>query len=144
MNNLTLKIDQLVYGGRSIGRHNGKVVMISGAVLPGEVVEVNVERDRRDYTEASVLKILEPSADRIKPECKHFGICGGCNYQHIPYDLQVRLKEEIFKDCLRDLLIQTLTLQIRLSVKINGITESGHSSKSQRTVSDSTKRAPGT
>jgi 23S rRNA (uracil1939-C5)-methyltransferase len=101
MNNLTLKIDQLVYGGRSIGRHNGKVVMISGAVLPGEVVEVNVERDRRDYTEASVLKILEPSTDRIKPECKHFGICGGCNYQHIPYDLQVRLKEEIFKDCLK-------------------------------------------
>ena len=101
MNNLTLKIDQLVYGGRSIGRHNRKVVMIKGAVLPGEVVEVNVDRDRRDYTEASVLKILESSADRIKPECKHFGICGGCNYQHIPYDLQVRLKEEIFKDCLK-------------------------------------------
>ena len=101
MNNLTLKIDQLVYGGRSIGRHNGKVVMISGAVLPGEVVEVNVERERRDYIEASALKILETSVDRIKPECKHFGICGGCNYQHIPYDLQVRLKEEIFKDCLK-------------------------------------------
>ncbi len=101
MNTLTLKIDQLVYGGLSISRHNGKVVMIKGTVLPGEVVEVNVERDRRDYIEASVLKILEPSVDRIKAECKHFGICGGCNYQHIPYDLQVRLKEEIFKDCLK-------------------------------------------
>jgi 23S rRNA (uracil1939-C5)-methyltransferase len=77
--------------------------MIKGAVLPGETVEINIENEKRDYLTASAGKIIDPSSYRIKPACIYSGSCGGCHYQHIPYDLQVRLKEEILRDCLRRL-----------------------------------------
>ncbi len=101
MKNLILKIDRPAFGGQFIARHEGKVVMIKGAVLPGETVEAAVENERKDYITASAGKILEPSPLRITPQCDYFGICGGCSFQHIPYELQVRLKEEILGDCLK-------------------------------------------
>jgi 23S rRNA (uracil1939-C5)-methyltransferase len=100
MKNITLRIEKLAYGGVSIGRHNRKVVLMSGAVIPGESVEAIVRKNKKDYLKASVNKIVEQSSDRIQPACTYFGSCGGCNYQYMPYDLQVRLKEEILKDCL--------------------------------------------
>ena len=101
MPNLILNIDRPAYGGVSIGRHGGKIVLIRGAVLPGETVEVTNVNEKKDYFSASVSKILKPSADRIDPLCRHFGECGGCHFQHIPYSLQVQLKEEILRNCLR-------------------------------------------
>lgn len=101
MPNLIIKIERPAFGGVFIGRHEGKVVMVRGAVLPGETVEVIVETDKKDYFTASALRILEPSPERIEPPCEHFGICGGCSLQHVPYHLQVRIKEDILKDSLR-------------------------------------------
>ncbi len=98
-----VKVERPAYGGISIGRYGGKVVMIKGAVLPGETVEINIENEKRDYLTASAGKIMEPSPERTEPACRYFRSCGGCHYQHIPYDLQVRLKEEILRDCLRRL-----------------------------------------
>jgi 23S rRNA (uracil1939-C5)-methyltransferase len=103
MQNLILKIDGPGYGGLFIGRHDGKIVMVKGAVLPGETVEVNIENDRRDYLTATVKRIIESSPYRIKPPCRFFGKCGGCHLQHIPYRQQVRIKEEILRDCLKRL-----------------------------------------
>ncbi len=84
MSTTTLKIERLAYGGVAIGRHNGKVVMIKGAVLPGETVEADIDNEKSDYFTASAKKIIEPSPDRIDPACKYFDECGGCNYQHVP------------------------------------------------------------
>ncbi len=103
MQKLILKVDRPAYGGLSIGRHEGKVVMIKGAVLPGETIEAIVENEKKDYLAASVKKIMETSDDRISPACKFFGICGGCHFQHIPYARQIRIKEEILRDCLKRL-----------------------------------------
>lgn len=100
MKTITLDIDRFAYGGVSIGRYDRKVVMLRGAVLPGEQVEAAIERDRGDYFEASLTRVLKSSSKRIDPACTYFGVCGGCNYQHMPYDLQVRLKEAVLKDCL--------------------------------------------
>ncbi|MEW6601766.1 MAG: TRAM domain-containing protein, partial [Nitrospirota bacterium] len=101
MKNLTLKIERPASGGQFIARHEGKVVMVRGHVLPGETVEVAVEIEKKDYLSASAVKILEPSPQRISPPCEYYGICGGCSFQHVPYDIQVGLKEDILRDCLK-------------------------------------------
>ncbi len=98
-----ITIDRPAYGGLSIGRHEGKVVMIKGAVLPGETAEVMVETVKKDYLAATVRKIIEPSPYRADPPCRYFGICGGCQFQHITYKRQITLKEEVLSDCLRRL-----------------------------------------
>ncbi len=103
MRNLILKADRPAYGGLFISRHEGKVVMIKGALLPGETVEVGIDDEKKDYITASVRKIIEPSPHRIEPSCKYFGSCGGCHFQHMPYNLQIRIKEEILRDCLKRL-----------------------------------------
>jgi 23S rRNA (uracil1939-C5)-methyltransferase len=101
MSTLILKVDRPAYGGLYIGTHEGKIVMISGAVLPGETVEVTVEVEKKDYIRAAARKILEPSPFRIEPACKYFGTCGGCQLQHIPFKMQIKLKEDILRDCLK-------------------------------------------
>ncbi|RJQ43958.1 MAG: class I SAM-dependent RNA methyltransferase [Nitrospiraceae bacterium] len=101
MKTLRIKIDRPAYGSISIGRHEGKIVMIKGAVLPGEIAEVIIESERKDYLTARVREVIEPSQHRILPACKYYGICGGCHLQHIPYEKQVSMKEEILQDCLR-------------------------------------------
>ena len=103
MRNLILKADRPAYGGLFISRHEGKVVMIKGALLPGETVEVSIDDEKKDYITASVRKVIEPSPHRIEPACKYVGLCGGCHFQHIPYNLQIQIKEEILMDCLKRL-----------------------------------------
>ena len=100
---LILKADRPVYGGLSIGRHEGKVVMIKGSVLPGETIEVNIEKEKKDYSIAAVTRIIKPSPDRIEPACPYFGTCGGCHLQYIFYEKQVKIKEDILRDCLKRL-----------------------------------------
>jgi len=92
-----------VNGGGSIGRYKGKVVMIKGAALPGETVEVSIDKEKKDFYAATVTKIIEPSQHRIDPGCSLFGLCGGCHLQHAPYNIQVKLKEEILRDTIRRL-----------------------------------------
>ncbi len=103
MTKLIVKVERPAHRGLFIGRHEGKIVMISGATMPGETVEVTVEEDKKDYINAAVSKVIEPSPDRVEPPCKYFGICGGCRFQHIPYDIQLSIKEEILQDTLRRL-----------------------------------------
>ncbi|MBI5741251.1 MAG: class I SAM-dependent RNA methyltransferase [Nitrospirae bacterium] len=103
MSTIIVEIERPAYGGLFIGRHKGKVVMIKGAVLPGETAEVVVENVKKDYLAARVGKVIKPAPHRIDPACRHFGACGGCQLQHIPYKLQIEIKEEVLRDCLRRL-----------------------------------------
>lgn len=98
---LTLKIERPAYGNVYIAKLEGKVVMVSGMTMPGETVEVIVDKDKKDYITATVSRIIEPSPDRIRPGCEYFGICGGCHLQHIPYEKQIKMKEDILTNCLK-------------------------------------------
>ncbi|MEO6169295.1 MAG: 23S rRNA (uracil(1939)-C(5))-methyltransferase RlmD [Chitinophagales bacterium] len=78
--------------GKTIGHSEGKVVFVKGAV-PGELVKVRVTKKKKDWMEAEVLEVLEPSVDRQQPFCMHYGKCGGCQWQHMTYKAQLHYKE---------------------------------------------------
>ena len=77
--------------GFSIGRHENRVVFVKDAV-PGDIVDVNVYRKRKDYYEGFMKEMHQASPDRVEPFCKHFGVCGGCKWQHLDYQAQLRHK----------------------------------------------------
>lgn len=83
--------------GKSLARIDGKVLFIEGAV-PGDVVDVFVTKDKKDWAEGKVTTIKKYSQDRVKPFCIHFGICGGCKWQMLPYEKQLEYKEQEVRD----------------------------------------------
>jgi 23S rRNA (uracil1939-C5)-methyltransferase len=92
----TIEITSLVYEGYGLGRlPDGKAVFVP-FVLPGEKVRIKIREEKKRFAYGELIEILEASADRISPTCKHFGDCGGCHYQHIPYALQLQYKRSIF------------------------------------------------
>ena len=97
---VTIKAEIPAYGGRSIGKLNGKIVMIKGAV-PGEEAEVILEEEKKDYSLGTAVSIHNPSPDRSIPGCGYFGSCGGCQLQYISCSRQVLLKEDILRDCIK-------------------------------------------
>ena len=70
--------------GRGLGKVEGKVVFASFAV-PGDVVDVDVRKSKKNYAEGVIDSLKTASPLRVQPECKHFGVCGGCKWQHIGY-----------------------------------------------------------
>ncbi len=89
------------YGGYSVARDE-KVILIKGAI-PGEVVDVEIEEKKKDYSVGSVVGVIEPSEDRVEPPCPVFGRCGGCQLQFIRYERQLSMKDEVLHDTLRRL-----------------------------------------
>jgi len=83
--------------GNALARVDNLVVFVP-MLIPGDVVDLRVIRKRKKFLEGKVVKFHEYSSDRIEPECKHFGICGGCKWQHLPYELQLKFKEKQVKD----------------------------------------------
>lgn len=83
--------------GNALARVDNMVVFVP-MLVPGDVVDIAVKRKRKNYIEGSVLRFHKYSKDRIKPPCIHFGVCGGCKWQHLPYDLQLHFKEKQVKD----------------------------------------------
>ena len=90
----TARIHDLDPRGRGVGRVDGKMMFVHGA-LPGETVVYRRLRRRRSYDEAVVQEVLEPSPDRVEPRCRFYERCGGCSLQHLSYDAQLRHKERI-------------------------------------------------
>lgn len=89
------------YGGEVMGRlADGRAVFIPLAI-PGELVRIRLVEEKTNYARAELLEVLEASPERIQPRCQHFGECGGCHYQHMPYALQLAAKAEIVRDQLR-------------------------------------------
>ena len=78
--------------GKSIARHDGRVIFINGAV-PGDICNITVFKKRRKYWEARVDKIIKKSKYRIEPKCSHFGTCGGCKWQNMQYEAQLNFKQ---------------------------------------------------
>jgi tRNA/tmRNA/rRNA uracil-C5-methylase (TrmA/RlmC/RlmD family) len=89
----TIDIENVAYGGGGVGRAEGKVHFVAFTV-PGERVLAEVYADRKRFSESRLQRVLEPSPERVKPRCEHFGVCGGCAYQHVPYEVQLRWKRE--------------------------------------------------
>src|SRR5215216_5107157 len=88
----------LTYSGDAMGRlEDGRAVFVPFG-LPGERVRVRLTEEKRNFARGEVLEILEASPHRILPRCKHFGVCGGCHYQHLPYEEQLEAKTEILRD----------------------------------------------
>ena len=79
--------------GNALARINNQVVFVP-MLIPGDVVDIQVIKKRKKYLRGRVVRFHEYSADRIKPVCIHFGICGGCRWQHLPYELQLQYKEK--------------------------------------------------
>ncbi len=90
-------VEGIAAGGKGVARYNDKVMFIEGAV-PGDVVDVKVKKDKKAYTEARTVKIVEPSKERKEPKCIHFDDCGGCKWQYLDYAKQLELKEGIVKN----------------------------------------------
>lgn len=97
---LQLHIEKLVYGGEGLSRLNGEVVF-TPFVLPGETVEAERTEARKHVQRARLMRIDQPSPDRVNPPCPVFGRCGGCQYQHAAYEAQLRLKRDILAETLR-------------------------------------------
>jgi len=91
------RIESIAAGGAGLARVDGKPVFIKGG-LPGERLVCRITKDHRSWAEAELLEILEASADRVKPVCGIYGICGGCNLQHLDYKAQLDAKTAILKD----------------------------------------------
>jgi len=83
--------------GNALARVENQVVF-APMLIPGDVVDIKVRKKRKNYLEGSAVKFHEYSPDRIKPVCRHFGICGGCKWQHLPYHLQLKYKEKQVRD----------------------------------------------
>lgn len=79
--------------GNAIARVDNLVVFVP-MVIPGDVVDIRIIRKRKKFIEGRVIRFHEYSADRIKPVCRHFGVCGGCKWQHLPYSHQLKYKEK--------------------------------------------------
>lgn len=99
---LTLDIEKMVYGGRGMGRLDGKVVFVP-LTAPGDRAEIEVVREKKDYAEGVLKGIVRGSSLRVKPFCPLFGECGGCQYQHLSYGDQLKAKEDQVKDILHRL-----------------------------------------
>ncbi len=87
----------MAHRGPAVGRIDGQVVFAFYGI-PGEQVRVQLERRRRKFLQAHVVEVLEPSPDRIAPACPYYGVCGGCQWQHLGYAAQVRLKRQIVEE----------------------------------------------
>jgi 23S rRNA (uracil1939-C5)-methyltransferase len=94
-----VEISKPVYGGAFLARVEGKAVFVP-LTLPGEQVRIRVTQSKSGYSTAELTEILTPSPQRIRPACPHFGVCGGCNYQHTGYENQLVFKEEILRETL--------------------------------------------
>ena len=92
-----VKITDIGSEGNAIARVDDMVLFVPG-MIPGDVVDVRVTKKKKRYMEGVALTVTMPSPDRITPPCEHFGVCGGCRWQHMPYDRQLFYKQKQVKD----------------------------------------------
>ena len=86
-------IEQIAAEGNSIARLDGKVLFVPQGI-PGDVVDVLVTRKKSGFMEGRILRMVSPSPDRKEPFCDHYGVCGGCKWQPLPYELQLQFKQQ--------------------------------------------------
>jgi 23S rRNA (uracil1939-C5)-methyltransferase len=96
---MEVRIEKLVYGGDGLAHHDGHTVFVP-LVLPGELVRIESSARKKKFIRGRLEGVVEPSAERVPAPCPHFGRCGGCQYQHMPYEAQMRYKSEILRETL--------------------------------------------
>jgi 23S rRNA (uracil1939-C5)-methyltransferase len=93
-----VKVNGLAYGGDAVGHlADGRVVFVPYAI-PGEMVGVKLVEDKARHARAELVEVLEQAEGRVVPRCRHFGLCGGCHYQHMSYPAQLKAKAGILKE----------------------------------------------
>lgn len=96
---LILTLDGFAFEGKSVARLEGLVVFVTGAV-PGDTVLARLTRIKKTFCEAEALEVLTPSEQRTEPQCRYFGVCGGCRWQNVRYDAQLTFKRQHVVDAL--------------------------------------------
>ena len=86
-------VEAIAAEGNAITHVDGMVLFV-GSAVPGDVVNVRVTKKKKNFMEGYITKIVQPSPDRLKPFCDHFGLCGGCKWQALPYSMQLKAKEQ--------------------------------------------------
>ena len=86
-------IEAVAAEGKALARIDGTVLFVQFAV-PGDVVDVKVTKKKKNYMEGFILRMVKPSEHRLEPFCKHFGVCGGCKWQPLPYEMQLQAKQQ--------------------------------------------------
>jgi 23S rRNA (uracil1939-C5)-methyltransferase len=99
---LEAAITRLAYGGRGIAKLNGMAVFVD-QTIPGDRALIQIARRRKNYAEARLVKILEPSPDRVTAPCRYSGICGGCTWQFVRHQQQLEYKRLHVAECLEHL-----------------------------------------
>lgn len=95
-----IKVEAYAAEGKSLAKHHGKVIFIEKAV-PGDVVDVQLTRSKKDWGEGHPVFFHQYSKERVDPFCQHFGVCGGCQWQMLPYDKQLQYKQQQVQDNLQ-------------------------------------------
>jgi tRNA/tmRNA/rRNA uracil-C5-methylase (TrmA/RlmC/RlmD family) len=94
---ITLPISDVAFGGEGVGRIGDFVVFVP-FVIAGETVEAEITEVRKSFARAKLTRVITPSSDRVAPPCPYFGACGGCQYQHVEYAAQLRIKQKQIAD----------------------------------------------
>ncbi len=97
---IPIKIESAAYGGKGIGFVNGKACFVPNTA-PGDEILARIIKKRTSHLEAKLIEVTHPSANRIKPLCSHASDCGGCSWQHTPYEFQVDFKRQHVEDHMR-------------------------------------------
>lgn len=88
-----VRIESVAAEGKALAKVDGAVLFVPFAV-PGDIVDVKVTKKKKNYMEGYILRLVTPSEHRIEPFCSHFGICGGCKWQPLPYPMQLQAKQQ--------------------------------------------------
>jgi 23S rRNA (uracil1939-C5)-methyltransferase len=120
---MLLSIEKLIYGGDGLARIPAGADGRSRAVflpfvLPGERVEAEIAQQKPGFARGAVTRVVEPSAERVAAPCPHFQQCGGCHYQHIPYERQLEFKAEILCETLQ----RVAKIELREAIKLHAST----------------------
>src|SRR4051794_17596017 len=102
VSNFEVTVEKLVYGGDGLGRLDGRVIF-APFVLPGERIRARAEQEKPGLVRARMLEVLDAAPARIAAPCPYFGVCGGCHYQHAPYEFQLEAKLRILREELKRL-----------------------------------------
>jgi 23S rRNA (uracil1939-C5)-methyltransferase len=94
-----LKIEDVAFGGKGVGREKGKAVFVP-FTIEGELVSARIFREKKQFAEGEIVDLRETSPHRTEPQCPYFGRCGGCAYQHIDYEHQLAIKWRQVRDVL--------------------------------------------
>jgi len=95
-----LKIEDIAFGGKGVGREQGKAIFVP-YTIEDELVSAEIVREKKQFAEAELVEVRKSSPHRVTPECPYFGQCGGCAYQHIGYEHQLAIKWRQVRDVLQ-------------------------------------------